>query len=271
MPKSLVFTLFLLTAIFTACQPDTAVEAQEDEQRPDSLSFSTEFIERQLPCRDSSIEEAYCLSVEIERIEVKNGGTSDGRQSINKKLNSFYSATDHAESTASTPNEMADQMVAEYQRIMQEMPDYRIPWEYRTDSEVYLNQLGLFGVKLDVFSYTGGAHPSNMVFYFLFDANSGNTLEWADLFKKGAADSLRHRAERQFLSNNNIDTASGYEEAGYWFEENRFALPSNFRYQQDGLLFTYNVYEIAPYSEGRLNLQFTYAEIRDLLKPEYRF
>ena len=90
------------------------------------------------------------------------------------------------------------------------------------------------------------------------------------MVKEEALAELNRRAELQFRESRDIPTGMNYNDAGYWFEDNAFVLPENFKYDPFGLEFVYNTYEIAPYSEGMITIRFDMADIENLIRPEYR-
>ena len=57
------------------------------------------------------------------------------------------------------------------------------------------------------------------------------------------------------------------KDAGFWFQGDRFALTPNFGIGETALLFTYNIYEVSPYSMGMRTIEIPLSEIRDLLRP----
>ena len=54
------------------------------------------------------------------------------------------------------------------------------------------------------------------------------------------------------------------------FAQNTFKLNNNFGLDSAELVFVYNPYEIAAYSEGATELRFSYDELAGLLKPDVR-
>lgn len=48
----------------------------------------------------------------------------------------------------------------------------------------------------------------------------------------------------------------------------KIALPDNFEITQEGIDFVYGIYEIAPYSSGEVNVDFSYYELAEVLRPE---
>jgi hypothetical protein len=59
------------------------------------------------------------------------------------------------------------------------------------------------------------------------------------------------------------------KQAGFSFPGGNFALPENFGFASDGLIFYYNSYDIAPYYFGPTEVRIPYQEVRELLRPEF--
>ena len=57
-------------------------------------------------------------------------------------------------------------------------------------------------------------------------------------------------AEKEFRRMRNIPDGEPLSKAGYWFENDEFYLNDNFAIVDDGLIFYFNSYEIAPYALG---------------------
>lgn len=55
-------------------------------------------------------------------------------------------------------------------------------------------------------------------------------------------------------------------DAGYWFEDGRFALADNSAVTRRGLRFRHDAYEIAPYSTGPTTLDLPWAVVAPMLQ-----
>lgn len=110
------------------------------------------------------------------------------------------------------------------------------------------------------FSYGfGAAHPNHFSVMYNIDLNTGKLIKLTNLFKNGTNKQLNKIAEHLFIKEN------GFED---WdFEKGKFELNSDFIIQKDGLLFTYDAYEIGPYAAGDPSVFIPYSKIKDLLQP----
>lgn len=262
--NSIVLVLF---GMLTACQ-QPAPQQVETGEVADAITYTFSAIEKNIPCKEGGQD--MCLKIFIEKIDIEGGTSDNARQKIEKTLFNAISESGNSEEPAKSPEQIAENLQTEYTRIKEEMPDYKLPWDYQSEFEVYLNRGGLFAVELTNYSFTGGAHGTGFTYFYTFDTDNGNTLLLKDLLLPKKYDELHALAESQFRLTRDIDSTEGYEEAGFWFEDDLFRLNDNYKYSEDGLEVVFNPYEIAPFSEGEILLQFPYSAIEEFVKPEYR-
>ena len=130
--------------------------------------------------------------------------------------------------------------------------------------EIVLNDYGIVTLELSEYSFSGGAHGSSYLLYTVFDINKVKRIKLNDLFNKGFITKLTKIGEEYFRELRNHEPTTNLEEAGYWFENNQFALPDNFFISKDGLGFTYNQYEIASYADGIITFTIPFYELNEL-------
>ncbi|MBM3921534.1 MAG: DUF3298 domain-containing protein, partial [Sphingomonadales bacterium] len=70
-------------------------------------------------------------------------------------------------------------------------------------------------------------------------------------------------AEKTFRKAKGMDDNADISKT--WFWNGKFYLPDNFAYTEKGILFFYNVYEIAPYEQGETELLLDYQTLGKLL------
>jgi hypothetical protein len=120
-------------------------------------------------------------------------------------------------------------------------------------------------LSVSEYSYTGGAHGDFSTIFYNIHPVSGRQLSFADFFKPEKEVQLEQLAEQKFRQVRGIPAGQSLSDAGYWFENDIFYLTDNMAVQADGMLFLYNPYEIAPYSEGIIKLFLTNAELAPVL------
>jgi hypothetical protein len=111
--------------------------------------------------------------------------------------------------------------------------------------------------------YEGGAHPNSGKFYFVLDKNTGKKVSYKSLMKG-------HETEFLSIAETEFKIQSGIKENEkiydlYWFKDGQFQLTDNYAFTTEGLIFSYNPYEIAPYSFGIIELTLPYEKIENLI------
>lgn len=124
------------------------------------------------------------------------------------------------------------------------------------DIDLHFTSNNILTLKQDYYEFAGGAHGINGLYYFNYNPKTGQQLENNALFDDVVAFTA-------FAKTKFIKTHGPINQ--YWFEGDVFRLPKNIGFGPEGMLFFYNVYEIAPYAEGSFELTFTWQEIEDYL------
>lgn len=110
--------------------------------------------------------------------------------------------------------------------------------------------------KISKYSYTGGAHGMEEVKYVNFDPITGKTISLNSVLIDGAAPKITEMIRYRLNQRTDISI----------FDINEVQMPSIFYLTGDSLHFQYPVYEIAPYSDGAIKVDFSYSEIEQYLK-----
>lgn len=120
-------------------------------------------------------------------------------------------------------------------------------------------------VKDQAYYFTGGAHGFRVIVYTLIDNQKGLPVEnWHMLFSD--TNTVLKIAEKTFRKAKGMSENEDISKS--WFWNGKFYLPDNFAYTEKGILFYYNLYEIAPYEQGETELLLDYESLGKLLiKP----
>ncbi|MGB3617315.1 MAG: DUF3298 domain-containing protein [Catalinimonas sp.] len=143
--------------------------------------------------------------------------------------------------------------------------DATYQWRLRREVEVVRFD-SIVGLRLDGYEYTGGAHGLPVRRYVNVDAATGNVLSLDALLSADAQEQLCKLAEDRFRRQQGVAADASLQEAGFWFEEERFFLPENFLAGTDSLYFQYQPYEVGPYAVGMPRVAFAREEIKQLLE-----
>ena len=120
----------------------------------------------------------------------------------------------------------------------------------------------LLSILFDVSIYTGGAHPNTVHIPLNFDLNAGKTLTYNDIFKPGmdAVSTLSAIATDELTRTNRL-----------MFPEGAEPRPENYQvwnFDFNGLLITFDQYQVMPYAAGPQTVAIPYYELKDDLKPD---
>jgi hypothetical protein len=114
--------------------------------------------------------------------------------------------------------------------------------------------------------YLGGAHPNSYITFTVLDMKNGNKITLEDIFIAGYKPILNKVAEEEFKKLKELGAHDNLDEAGYWFDDNRFSINDNFAIGAEGLTFYYNNYEITAYAYGPTELIIPRTKISGLIK-----
>ena len=151
-------------------------------------------------------------------------------------------------------------------RLEGEMP----VWYWYTMSnrnKILFQNDSLLSYAVEYSDYEGGAHGSYRVLYTNIDLNSLTTISEEDLFVpdyfKPLTDIILHRLMDQY----NAITPDALLLNGFFTIED-IVPNNNFWINDEGLHYSYNQYEIAPYAMGVIDVTVPYSDLTDILLPE---
>jgi len=106
----------------------------------------------------------------------------------------------------------------------------------------------------------GAAHPLSTLKYLNFDLLTGKLITLNEIFLPGFQDKLDRIGEKFFVEE--------YEAEGWFFEKGKFKLNHNFAITQEGILFSFDPYEIGPYANGSPQIVIPYKLIKNLINKD---
>lgn len=134
-------------------------------------------------------------------------------------------------------------------------------------AEINISQLyystELVSIEMHRYLYTGGAHGSANTIFLNIDPQTGNKISTEMLFKKSPE--FTTFAESKFREVHKIPSNESINSTGFWFEDDRFYLPSSIGFTETSLVLLYNQYEIASYAEGPIELNIPLKEVTEYL------
>ncbi|MDA6071425.1 DUF3298 and DUF4163 domain-containing protein [Flavobacterium sp. AC] len=187
--------------------------------------------------------------------------------SINKKVFSVIKEIVYFEEDPSKANDyksLAASFITSYEEMHKKFPSETFGWEGKIKGNVEFESDQIINIKLDHYTFTGGAHGYQGFRSLLFDPKTGKTIFTHQIFKNEKE--FKAFAEKEFRAKYKIPENLNINATGLMFENDKFQLPQNIFYTNKGLLLYYNSYEAASYADGAKEILFPYEKVSKYLK-----
>lgn len=145
---------------------------------------------------------------------------------------------------------------SEYKSFKEGFGENAMVWDASFDGEVTYHSPEVISIALNSYINSGGAHGNMNVTFLNFDA-LGNILKLSDVFTD--LNTLTKIVQPYF------EKETGGSSIDYFWGE-PFHLPENIGLNDEGVIFFYNVYEIASYADGITEFTIPFSDIESLLK-----
>ncbi|MXN91356.1 DUF4163 domain-containing protein [Flavobacterium sp. Sd200] len=254
----LLLALFLLSA----CKNEKEGTPEAETSEVAALSFEPKEYSKKtaLPGK----EPRTYVSISIPEA---TGGSPAASDTINNKIfRTVRSIVYFGEkpTNAKSYDELMDSFIKSYEELAKEFPDEALSWEAKIKATVDYKTDSLINIKLNNYMFTGGAHGYEGDRSLLFNAQTGRSLVYKDIFKDEKG--FTALAEKKFRAKYKIPEGQSINATGLMFEGDKFVLPQNIFFKENGLLLYYNAYEIAAYAEQQKEILIPYSEADTFLK-----
>ncbi|MCB2221951.1 MAG: DUF3298 and DUF4163 domain-containing protein [Bacteroidetes bacterium] len=163
---------------------------------------------------------------------------------------------------------MAHSFFKSYQMTTEGIPNIEglaaFDWQKKISTEVLYNDNYILSLRLTKYAYAGGAHGVSIQNNLVFNLKNNSKVHLRDLLYEGFEPRLNALIDKKLRKLNGLNKSEKLKEAGFLIDEIEYN--DNFFINNDGIIFYYNVYEIAPYASGPLEIFIPFYEIRGLLK-----
>ncbi|MCC9072660.1 DUF3298 and DUF4163 domain-containing protein [Flavobacterium sp. F-65] len=224
------------------------------------LSFKEQTFEKKstLPCKSN------CPQISLKIPIAQNAPIA--ADSINKKVFSVlkeivYFGEKPFEST--DYNNLTTSFIDSYEEMHKKFPDDKFGWEAKIEGNVEYQSDSILNIKINHYTFTGGAHGYQGYRSLLFNPKTGKTITNNQLFVNEK--DFKTFAEKQFRAKYKIPATGSINATGLMFENEKFNLPLNIFYTKEGLLLYYNSYEVASYADGPKELLLPYEKVSSYL------
>lgn len=243
-------------------EKDSGVTSVTTPAETQALAFSAKNYTKKtaLPCKQEN-----CTYVSISVPEAS--GKQVVSDSINKKVfNTVRNIVYFGEKPTNSTNykDLMDSFVKSYEDLATKYPADAIPWEAKIKATKDYESDNVVGIKVNNYMYTGGAHGYEGNLSLLFNAETGKSLSHDDILKDKKA--FTAVAEKKFRDKFKIPAGKSINSTGLFFENDKFVLPQNIFFRENGLVLYYNSVEIGSFADGPRELLIPYAEADQYLK-----
>lgn len=227
----------------------------------EKLSYTYEQIE----WRSDSLQQSTAISDTLNTNNEQGRGVST--YSIryplfeNKEIQAFVYRIQLGTDTL-TPAKATTRFIQEYEQFKRE--NYEPLWYSHSNNKVLHLTPDYICFRIEETVYSGGAHDNYYTNYKHYWVADDSELKLSDMIQTSQNQDFLSIAEQYFWAN---ERALGQEMNRnlYFFENDQFDLPENFVFEQDSIMFLYNIYEIKPFALGQTEFRIPYKAIEAYL------
>jgi len=136
---------------------------------------------------------------------------------------------------------------------------------------VVFNADGFLSYQVITDSYTGGAHGNKTIDNGVFDLTRLDQITLIDLFNEATIDGLNEKVRNKLMIQNQCSSLEELAEKGHFISPNEIEATENFYINEEGITWTFDPYEIAPFSVGEVYISLSWDEVTPFLAPESPF
>jgi len=141
-------------------------------------------------------------------------------------------------------------------------------YSFETSFKIKYNSKEFCCIVLDHYEYTGGAHGNYFSTGYNIRISDGELLSLQDIIKENSFDLLTYEFEEALLE---LYSVESIQEAPLFNEEINITDEQDFYIIPGSLVLQFDPYEIAPYSEGEIQVEIPFENIKDILKNNLPF
>ncbi len=257
----LVLTVFV-GFILISC----GTNKSDNENTAQNTSLKVEIIKvdkKSEGCEEKDLKD--CAELKIEYPLLSGNKNSEAIDAINDniKLQLLQPILDEGE--YDSLDTLIDAFFNEFNSVVKETARPVQGWQIERIMKVKNQSDKILAIEYSDYSYLGGAHPNRFVTYSNYNLENGELVSIDDCFTNGYEENLNSIAEKIFRKQKQLKPDEDLNSAGYWFDEDKLELNDNFAILNDGLLFYFNAYDIAPYAMGPTEMVIPYSEVKQLI------
>lgn len=231
-----------------------------------NIKYSIKKFERTFTSLDTTLKNY--AKIFFEYPVITKAANQQVKDSIEKYVKETFLNNYFGNAKSKSLDEMADSLFKDFKSFQEEFKDSPQSWEIEGTTAVNYNDHSIVSLQTDTYWYLGGVHPNELSLLVSLNSENGKRINFSDIFREGFESELNRIAEKIFRKDKKLSATEDLEKAGFWFNDNKFVLNENFGIKNNGLVFYFNSYEIAPYSDGPSEIFIPYDEIKNFIKEE---
>ena len=235
--------------------------SNETKETPVSFELKTFRLESQGGCKADTLQ---CAYFEVTYPDFA-GMQPEVSSIVRKKIDAAVSLG-NPESQGQSMEEIGQIFIKDYDDFKTEIPDAFGGWHYTAKVDVEVLTDSLLSLSINDEYYTGGAHGGSGVYFINIDPRTGEEFTLDDLFKPGYDDALTNLGNKIFRQTRQLSDTSSLSENYFEFPEDKFQLNKNYGFTEEGVVFFYNSYEIAPYAAGPTQVLIPYKDLKEWIR-----
>lgn len=266
--------IFITALLLVSCWDNKTKNQQQAEETGDSLVsaeklvFSRSYFNKKTKIFDSELPN-YSINIEVKYAE----GESKAAQLINQQLVPFLFGNSIMP-FEEAKNHFADSLSTEYEKELKDFYDpdneYQDTYAYEYTQTGKVSEdapEGIIAYTNRIEMYTGGAHGGALESYINFNEKTGKIITCDELFGN-KQDAVKKLIKEQIIKDNDCKTEEELVEKRSIFSlGDVYISDNNFLIEKDSIMFCYNPYDIAPWSEGFIFAKLSYKELEGLITP----
>ena len=208
-----------------------------------------------------SFEDIYISSENSIEINIpKAKGNQIIAEAINSEIETTVARELYIGSADSESPKIIDESInlfnEEFNVFKTDFPESEQIWEAQIDGEVLFQSPEIISISITSYVNTGGAHGILNIIFLNFESATGKQISNKNLFTD-----IENLEE---IVKTHLNEAIRKKDVVV-FEPTDFELPTSIGYSEDGVVFLYNTFQIAPYSSGIIEFTIPYQEIKPYL------
>lgn len=252
--KALKAYFLLLSILFlVSCQGDSQKFDFRNYNILDSTEFNIDY--------EASQEDFPTIEIDLLEVLATDKKSEKKASKINQSILDRYTDNITFEEDTNLDLEKAvTNFINAYQRDKAEFPDMAGIYELNLNARPTYISNRFLSVKVQSYTYTGGAHGYNSIQFMNFNLKTGDEYILQTQLKDESA--FLDYTESEFRRQRDIESDLNLNEFGYWFEDEKFQLPREMGFDGDKLILIYNPYEIASYADGHIIIEIPIEEVK---------